>query len=82
MAADISKLLTDAQTALTELKRINTVLLNLRIGEDFQKMLEEMNPSKVLELQDTVDGVKLEQGNIFREIEMAKREIDRINAKN
>lgn len=45
-------------------------------------MLEEMNPSKVLELQDTVDGVKLEQGNIFREIEMAKREIDRINAKN
>lgn len=67
---------------MTELKRINTVLLNLRIGEDFQKMLEEMNPSKVLELQDTVDGVKLEQGNIFREIELAKREIDRINAKN
>lgn len=29
-------------------------------------MLEEMNPTKVLELQDKVDGVENEQNNIFR----------------
>ena len=28
-------------------------------------MLEEMNPTKVLELQDKVDGVENEQNNIF-----------------
>jgi hypothetical protein len=58
---------------VTELKRINTVLTNLRIGEDFQKMLEEMNPTKVLELQDKVDEVRGEQTNIFRAIEHANR---------
>ena len=64
-----------------ELKRINTVLTNLRIGEDFQKMLEEMNPTKVLELQDRVEEVRDEQTNIFRAIEQANREISKINAK-
>lgn len=32
-----------------------------------------MNPTKVLELQDTVNGVKLEQNSIFSEIAIAKR---------
>lgn len=47
--------------------------MNLKISDDFQRMLEEMNPAKVLELQNTVDGVKLEQNNIFSEIAYAKR---------
>jgi len=32
-----------------------------------------MNPTKVLELQDSVDEVKSEQSSIFREIALAKR---------
>ena len=48
MVRDIEVLLRDDQEAQAELKRINTVLVNLKIGEDFQKMLEEMDPSKVL----------------------------------
>lgn len=40
-----------------------------------------MNPTKVLELQDRVDGVHNEQRSIFREIELAKREIEKVNAK-
>lgn len=57
------------------------MLLNLKISDDFQRMLEEMNPTKVLELQDAVDDVKSEQNNIFREIAVAKREIAIITAK-
>lgn len=48
----------DDAYVMEELKRINTVLLNLKISDDFQRMLEEMNPTKVLELQDAVDDVK------------------------
>ena len=44
-------------------------------------MLEEMNPAKVLQLQDTVEEVKRDQGNIFKEIALAKREIEKVNAK-
>jgi len=44
-------------------------------------MLEEMNPTKVLELQESVDHVKVEQNNIFREIALAKREISIVQAK-
>lgn len=66
MQTHITQLLTDCAAALTELKRINTVLLNIKISDDFQRMLEEMNPAKVLELQDSVDTVKSEQTNIFR----------------
>lgn len=66
MLVDIEKLLKDDEFALVELKRVNTVLINMKIGEDFQRMLQEMNPVKVLELQNTVDGVKDEQHNIFR----------------
>lgn len=40
-----------------------------------------MNPAKVLELQDAVNGVKSEQTSIFREIALAKREITIIQAK-
>jgi hypothetical protein len=49
------------------------ILLNLRIGEDFQKMLEEMDPKKIIELQDTVDDIKIDQTNIFKEIHLANR---------
>lgn len=66
MLVDIEKLLKDDEFVLVELKRVNTVLINMKIGEDFQRMLQEMNPVKVLELQNTVDGVKDEQHNIFR----------------
>jgi hypothetical protein len=44
----IQQLLQDSEFSLSELKRINTVLVNIRISEDFQRMLEEMNPAKVL----------------------------------
>jgi hypothetical protein len=57
MDQNISKLLKDNDEALQEVKRINSVLTNLKIGEDFQKMLAQMNPTKILELQDRVDGV-------------------------
>lgn len=57
MDQNISKLLKDNDEALQEIKRINSVLTNLKIGEDFQKMLAQMNPTKILELQDRVDGV-------------------------
>ncbi len=57
MDQNISKLLKDNDEALHEVKRINSVLTNLKIGEDFQKMLAKMNPTKILELQDRVDGV-------------------------
>ncbi len=56
-------------------------MLNIKISDDFQRMLEEMNPTKVLELQDSVDHVKVEQNNIFREIALAKREISIVQAK-
>lgn len=81
MQENITKLLRDDAYALDELKRINTVLLNFKISDDFQRMLEEMNPTKVLELQDAVDEVKSDQVNIFREIAVAKREIAIITAK-
>lgn len=68
MSKNIDRLLTDTSQAIKELSRINTVLTNLKIGEDFQRMLAEMNPTKVLELQDRVDGVHNEQRGIFREI--------------
>jgi len=48
MIIDLEKLLKDSDFSQKELLRINTVLLNLRISEDFQRMLEEMNPTKVL----------------------------------
>jgi hypothetical protein len=48
MIVDLERLLTESDFSQKELKRINTVLLNLRISEDFQRMLEEMNPTKVL----------------------------------
>jgi hypothetical protein len=48
MQADISRLLRESSFATGELKRINTVLLNIKISDDFQRMLEEMNPAKVL----------------------------------
>ena len=48
MIIDLARLLTESDFSQKELKRINTVLLNLRISEDFQRMLEEMNPTKVL----------------------------------
>jgi hypothetical protein len=73
MQGDITILLADSKTALTELDRINTVLVNLKIGEDFQRMLQEMNPAQVLELQISVDGMKDDQLSIFKEIEFAKR---------
>lgn len=57
MDQNISKLLKDNDEALQEVKRINSVLTNLKIGEDFQKMLAQMNPTKILELQDRVEGV-------------------------
>jgi hypothetical protein len=60
---------------------VNTVLLNIKISDDFQRMLEEMNPAKVLELQESVDGVKAEQTSIFREIALSKREMSIIQAK-
>ena len=81
MADHLKLLLVDTEYSMGELKRINTVLTNLKIGEDFQKMLQEMNPAKVLELQVKVDDVHLEQVSIFREIELANREIQKINAK-
>jgi hypothetical protein len=48
MITDLENLLTENDYAQKELKRINTVLLNIKISEDFQRMLEEMNPAKVL----------------------------------
>ena len=48
MIVDLERLLTESDFSQKELKRINTVLLTLRISEDFQRMLEEMNPTKVL----------------------------------
>jgi hypothetical protein len=81
MHHNITQLLDNNAFALAELKRVNTLLLNIQISDDFQRMLEEMDPSKVLELQDSVDSVKSEQCNIFREIALAKREITIINAK-
>ena len=44
-------------------------------------MLQEMNPAKVLQLQDRVDEVHDIQSSIFRQIDHAKKEIDKINAK-
>jgi hypothetical protein len=81
MQGHITQLLKDATYSMGELKRINTVLLNIKISDDFQRMLEEMNPAKVLELQDSVDSVKAEQTNIFREVALAKREISIVQAK-
>ena len=77
----IQQLLQDSEFSLSELKRINTVLVNIRISEDFQRMLEEMNPAKVLQLQGAVEDVKNDQGNIFKQIALAKREIVKVNAK-
>lgn len=77
----IQQLLQDSEFSLSELKRINTVLVNIRISEDFQRMLEEMNPAKVLQLQGAVEDVKNDQGNIFKQIALAKREIAKVNAK-
>ncbi len=48
MIIDLERLLKESEFSQKELTRINTVLLNLRISEDFQRMLEEMNPTKVL----------------------------------
>lgn len=81
MITDLERLLVESDIAQKELKRINTVLLNIRISEDFQKMLEEMNPTKVLELQGAVESVQNEQTNIFREIALAKRELSIVSAK-
>jgi hypothetical protein len=66
MKIPINKLLKDSTYWTSELKRINIVLLNIKLSDDFQRMLEEMNPAKVLELQDAVDSVKSEQTSIFR----------------
>lgn len=68
MVLNVDKLLADSEQSLREIMRINTVLTNLKIGEDFQRMLAEMNPTKVLELQDKVEAVHHEQSGIFREI--------------
>jgi hypothetical protein len=65
---DLENLLTENDYAQKELKRINKVLLNIKISEDFQRMLKEMNPVKVLWLQGAVDAVQDEQKNIFHEI--------------
>lgn len=81
MINDLENLLTENDYAQKELKRINTVLLNIKISEDFQRMLEEMNPAKVLQLQGAVDAVQDEQKNIFHEIALAKREISIVSAK-
>ena len=77
----IQQLLQDSEFSLSELKRINTVLVNIRISEDFKRMLEEMNTAKVLQLQGAVEDVKNDQGNIFKQIALAKREIVKVNAK-
>lgn len=81
MQSELAQLLTNSSYSLTELKRINTVLLNIKLSDEFQRMLEEMNPAKVLLLQSSVDAVQSEQTAIFREMGLLKREISIINAK-
>lgn len=81
MIVDLERLLTESDFSQKELKRINTVLLNLRISEDFQRMLEEMNPTKVLQLQGAVESVQSQQTSIFREIALAKRQLSIVSAK-
>lgn len=38
---------------------MNGILQNLKIGDDFQKMLEKMDPHKICALDDMVTDLKL-----------------------
>lgn len=40
---------------------MNEVLKNMKIGDDFQKMIEKMDPHRICALDETVEGIQLAQ---------------------
>lgn len=52
---------------------MNSVLNNLKIGDDFQKMLEKMDPHKICELDTRIEDLELNQEKINKSVDLAKK---------
>ena len=52
---------------------MNEVLKNLKIGDDFQKMLEKIDPHKICELDNRVDDLTLENEKLNKYMDLLKR---------
>lgn len=61
---------------------MNEVLKNLRIGDDFQKMLEKIDPHKICELDHRVDDLSLENEKLNKYFDLLKKEMERVRSKN
>lgn len=57
------------------------MLKNLKIGDDFQKMLEKMDPHKICELDNRVDDLTQENVKLNKYFELLKREMERVRSK-
>ena len=65
-----------------QLKRVNDVLKNLKIGDDFQKMLEKMDPHKICELDSQIENLQLNEVKTGKEFDILKRQVDQLRSKN
>lgn len=52
---------------------MNSVLNNLKIGDDFQKMLEKMDPHKICEIDTRVNDLELNQEKINKVVDIARK---------
>ena len=52
---------------------MNEILKNLKIGDDFQKMLERMDPHKICLLEDSINDLRIEQERIDKTVELARK---------
>lgn len=52
---------------------MNSVLNNLKIGDDFQKMLEKMDPHKICELDTRVDDLQLNHEKLNKTLDLSRK---------
>ena len=60
---------------------MNEVLKNMKIGDDFQKMIEKMDPHKICALDEMIEDLQVQQEKQSKNLDLARKEIERIRSK-
>lgn len=57
------------------------MLNNLKIGDDFLKILEKVDPHKICELDDRMNALTSTQDNFSKILDATKADVDRLRSK-
>ena len=58
---------------MIQLKRVGKVVENLKLSDDFQKLMENMDPHKLCDIDTSIDTLNERHLKLEKEIETMKR---------